>query len=133
MPTYRHIEVRPIAGALGAEIANVDLAALDDESFEEIRWALLQHLVLFFREQRLSVEAQKAFAARFGPLYVHPYVAALAGHPEVIEIVKERADRENFGGVWHADLTYLDEPMLGAVLYAREVPPHGGDTLFANM
>lgn len=130
--TYRHIEVRPIAGALGAEVDNVDLAELDEESFVEIRRAFLQHLVLFFREQELSVEAQKAFGERFGPLYVHPYVAPLAGHPEVVEVVKDRDDRKNFGGSWHAVLTYLEKPMFGAVLYALEVPPQGGDTLFVN-
>ena len=130
--TYRHIEVRPIAGALGAEVDNVDLAELDDESFVEIRRAFLQHLVLFFRGQELSIEAQKAFGERFGPLFVHPYVEHLAEHPAVIEIVKDRDDRKNFGGSWHADLTYLEKPMRGAVLYALQVPSHGGDTLFAN-
>ncbi|MCH9675550.1 MAG: TauD/TfdA family dioxygenase [Gammaproteobacteria bacterium] len=130
---YRHIEVRPSSGALGAEVGNVDLANLTEESFAEIHHAFLEHLVLFFREQQLTIEAQKAFGQRFGQLYAHPYVAPVAGHPEVIEIVKDRTDRKNFGGAWHADLTYLENPMLGAVLYALEVPPQGGDTLFANM
>ena len=81
-----------IAGALGAEVGKVDLSELDDESFLEIRRALLRHLVLFFREQTLSDESHKAFGRRFGPLFVHPHVAPLAGHPEVIEIVKGRED-----------------------------------------
>ena len=130
---YRRIEVRPLAGALGAEILGADLAALDDATFGEIHQALLDHLVIFFRAQNLSIEAQKAFGERFGPLYVHPYVAPIEGYPEVVEIIKEADDEKNFGGNWHADLTYLEEPMLGAVLYALEVPAHGGDTLFANM
>lgn len=130
---YRHIQVRPLSGALGAEIAGVALESVSDEAFAEIRTALLEHLVLFFRDQALSIDAQKAFGERFGALYIHPYVRAIEGYPDVIEIVKDRDDRKNFGGNWHADLTYLEAPMLGAVLYALEVPPHGGDTLFANM
>jgi len=125
--------VKPLSPALGAEVGGVDLGRLDEESFAEIQGALIEHLVLFFRDQDLSVRAQKGFAARFGPLYAHPYLAPLPGHPGVIEIVKEREDQKNFGGSWHADLTYLERPMLGAVLYALEVPPVGGDTLFANM
>ena len=108
---YSRIDVQPVAGALGAEVGNVDLAALDAETLAEIQRALLEHLVLFFRGQDLSVEAQKAFAMRFGPLHVHPYIASLAGHPEVIEIVKDRDDRKNFGGAWHADLTYMERPI----------------------
>ena len=130
---YHRIDVTPLPGALGAEVHGVDLDALDDETFEEVHQAFLRHLVLFFREQSLSIEAQKAFGQRFGPLYAHPYVKPLPGHPEVVEIIKQPEDRENFGGHWHADLTYLPEPMFGAVLYALEVPPNGGGTLFANM
>jgi taurine dioxygenase len=131
--SYRRIEVARTAGALGAVVCGVDLAALDDETFDEIRRALLDHLVLFFHDQDLSIEAQKAFGQRFGRLHRHPYVAPVEDHPEVIEIVKEPADVKNFGGGWHADLTYLEQPMMGAVLYAQEVPAAGGDTLFANM
>ena len=131
--SYRHIDVHPIAGALGAEVSGVDLASAGEAALREVHEAFLRHQVLFFRGQRLSVGQQKAFAEQFGPLFVHPYVKPLAGHPEVIEIVKEPGDKGNFGGRWHADLTYLPEPMLGAALYALEVPPHGGDTLFASM
>ena len=126
-------EVEPISGALGAEVRGVDLANLDEETFAELRRAWRDHLVLFFREQVLSIEQQVAFARRFGPLHVHPYVVPLDGHPEVIEVVKEPADRGIFGGTWHSDLTYLEKPMMGAVLHALEVPAAGGDTLFANM
>ena len=131
--TYRYIDVQPLPGALGAEVYGVNLGELDDATFEEVHDAFLRHLVLFFHGQSLSIEAQKAFGERFGSLYVHPYVEPLPGYPEVIEIVKQPADHKNFGGSWHADLTYLEEPMFGAVLYALEVPPEGGDTLFANM
>jgi taurine dioxygenase len=131
--TKRQITITPIAGALGAEIGNVDLSALDDESFAQIHQAFLEHLVLFFRDQDLSIEAQRAFGERFSALYVHPYVTSLPGYPDVIQIVKEPEDKKNFGGSWHADLTYLENPTGGAVLYALEVPREGGDTLFANM
>ena len=125
--------VRPLSGALAAEIDGVDLAALDDDGFAKIRHALLDHQVIVFRHQHLTIEQQKAFGRRFGPLYVHPYLTAVSGHPEVVEIVKEPGRAKNFGGSWHADLTYLERPMMGAVLYALDAPPSGGDTLFASM
>lgn len=127
------VTVRPLSGALGAEIGGVDLGHLDDAGFAQIHRALLDHQVIVFRDQDLSIEAQKAFARRFGPLYVHPYLTALPEHPEVVEIVKQPGPQKNFGGSWHADLTYLECPTMGAVLYALDVPPYGGDTLFADM
>lgn len=132
--TFRRIEVNPIAGALGAEIRGVDLGEpLDDDTFAEIHQAFLDHLVIFFRDQQLSPERQKAFGLRFGSLNVHPYVKPLDGHPEVMKIVKEKEDRANFGGGWHSDMSFLDEPCLGTILYALDAPAYGGDTLFANM
>jgi taurine dioxygenase len=134
LPTYRRIEVKPISGALGAEIEGVDLAEpIDDDTFAEIHKAFLDHLVIFFRDQQLTPERQKAFGARFGTLNVHPYVKPLDGHPEVMKIVKEKEDRANFGGGWHSDMTFLAEPPLGTILYAIDTPAFGGDTLFANM
>lgn len=130
---YRHIEVSPIAGALGAEVQGADLRALDDAVFAEIHQAFLAHQVLFFQAQDLSPDDLKALGRRFGDLYCHPYLQPIDGHPEVVRIVKEPGDTLNFGGSWHADLTYLEKPMLGAVLHATEVPRYGGDTLFANM
>ena len=127
------ISIRPLTGALGAEIDGVDLGQMNDDAFSAIHRALLAHQVIVFHDQDLSIEAQKAFASRFGPLFVHPYLNALPDHPEVVEIVKQPGPQKNFGGSWHADLTYLERPMLGAVLYALDAPPHGGDTLFASM
>ena len=131
---YERIQVRPIAGALGAEIGGVDLAQdLDNQTFAEVHQAFLDHLVIFFRDQKLTPEQHKAFARRFGDFDLHDYVGGLEGHPEIIEVVKEADERDlNFGGTWHSDVTYQEKPALGSVLHALEVPPYGGDTLFAN-
>ncbi|MBV9994521.1 MAG: TauD/TfdA family dioxygenase [Caulobacteraceae bacterium] len=125
--------IRRLAGALGAEITGVDLSAeLPAETIAEIRAAFVEHQVIFFRDQSLSPERQAAFGARFGPLNIHPYVAGMAGQPEVMEIVKEPAEKLNFGGGWHSDMSFLPAPSIGSILYAVETPEWGGDTLFAS-
>ncbi|MBI2977454.1 MAG: TauD/TfdA family dioxygenase [Rhodospirillales bacterium] len=126
--------VERIAGALGAEIQGLDLArGLDDETVAFIRNALLDHLVVFFRDQTLTPDAFAAFGRRFGKLARYPFVDGLPGQPEVIEVKKLENERVNFGGVWHSDTAYLEEPPMASMLLALEVPPVGGDTLFANM
>jgi taurine dioxygenase len=126
-------QIRRIAGALGAEISGVDLARdLPEETIAAIRAALVEHQVIFFRDQRLTPAEQVRFGARFGPLNIHPYVAGMAEHPEVMEVVKEPADKVNFGGGWHSDMSFLQRPAIGSILYAVEVPAFGGDTLFAS-
>lgn len=128
------LAVKPIAGALGVEIEGVDLSkGLDDESVAAIRRALLDHLVVFFRDQNLAPAELVAFGRRFGTLARYPFVQGLADLPEVIEVKKLEHERINFGGVWHSDTAYLERPPMGSMLLAREVPPFGGDTLFANM
>ena len=132
--TEASLRVEPVAGALGAQVHGIDLSLpLSDETFAEIRNALHEHLVIFFRDQDLGPEQHYAFAKRFGALMPHPYVQGLAGFPEIIEIVKEPEETRNWGGRWHADLTCMERPPGGAVLYGRELPPVGGDTMFANM
>jgi len=127
------IDVRRVAGALGAEIGGVDLSApLADETIAAIRKALVEHQVIFFRDQTLTPEQQLAFGRRFGPLNIHPYVKGMADHPEVMEIIKEPSDRINFGGGWHSDMSFLEAPSIGSILYAVETPDYGGDTLFAS-
>ncbi|MDP6705320.1 MAG: TauD/TfdA family dioxygenase [Alphaproteobacteria bacterium] len=131
---YRHIEVRPIAGALGAEIGGVDLKApLEDAVFGEIHQAFLEHLVVFFHGADLAPGEQREFAARFGAPNRYPFAQGVDGHPDVIEIVKMEEETENFGGGWHSDTTYLERPPKATCLQAKVVPPVGGDTLFANM
>ena len=131
---YDRIVVQPVTGALGAEILNVDLADdLDNETVSEIFDAFLDHLVLFFHDQQITLEQHKDFARRFGPLHVHPLTAGMPDHPEIVEVVKEADERHNWGSGWHTDLPILEEPPMGSVLYARDVPPFSGDTHFANM
>ena len=133
MSGYRTIEVRRLCGALGAEVHGVDLArALPDESVADIRRAFLDHLVIFFRGQTLTPGEFMAFARRMGEPIEYPFVKGIAGFPEVIEVKKLEHERQNFGGIWHSDTAYLARPPMGSMLLAREVPPHGGDTEFAN-
>jgi alpha-ketoglutarate-dependent taurine dioxygenase len=128
------IEVRPVAGAIGAEIFGVDLSCdLPTETIGAIRRALLDHLVIFFRNQELSPAQFLTFANHFGEPIEYPFVRGLNGFPMITPVVKLEHETVNFGGVWHADTTYLAEPPMATMLYAREVPPYGGDTLFANM
>ena len=131
---YETIRVAPIAGALGAEISGVDLAQpLDPAEIAEIRHAFHDYLVIFFRDQRLDPDTLLAFARHFGPIGRYPFLEDMEGHPGISEIIKEAHDENNFGGLWHSDTTYLPTPPLGSLLYARETPPFGGDTQFANM
>ena len=132
-PSYRTIEVRRVAGALGAEVHGVDLSRLPGKDvIAEIRRAYLEHLVIFFRGQDLSLEAYMAFARAMGTPVEYPFVKGLPDFPQVIEVKKLEHEKSNFGGVWHSDTAYLDQPPMGSMLLAREVPPFGGDTLFAN-
>lgn len=127
------ITIHKVAGALGAEIGGVDLSGpLADETIAAIRRALVEHQVIFFRDQSLTPEQQLAFGRRFGPLNIHPYVAGMDDHPEVMEIIKEPTDRINFGGGWHSDMSFLETPSIGSILYAVVLPDWGGDTLFAS-
>ena len=127
------LQLRRTSGALGAEISGVDLSQeLPDDTIAAIRQALVEHQVIFFRDQDLTPARQVAFGRRFGPLNIHPYVQGMAGQPEVMEIVKEPSDRINFGGGWHSDMSFLETPAIGSILYAVELPEWGGDTLFAS-
>jgi taurine dioxygenase len=126
-------EIVPIAGALGAEIHGIDLSRpLTPATAAQLRQALLDHLVIFFRDQELTSERYMAFARMFGTPVEYPLLPGIAGHPMITEIAKQEHERNNFGGIWHADTTYLDCPPMGSILYALEVPPYGGDTMFAN-
>lgn len=127
------ITIQKIAGAIGAEIGGVDLRReLSDETIAEIRRAWLDHVVIFFRDQEVTSAQYLAFAERFGAPVEYPFIQGLDGFPVITPVIKLEHERVNFGGMWHSDTTYLDVPPMGTFLLARELPPHGGDTLFAN-
>jgi taurine dioxygenase len=126
------LEVRPISGALGAEVSGVDLGRLDDTTLAGVRRALLDHGVIFFRDQRLDAEQHKALARRFGDIFVHPNYAGTQADPEVVMIRREPGDTKIVGEDWHTDTTMMPEPPMGAILFAIETPPYGGDTLFSS-
>jgi taurine dioxygenase len=129
----RAIGVHKSAGALGAEIDGIDLARdLDDDTVAELRSIWLDHGVLFFRKQNLSSVEFLAFAKKFGEPVEYPFVKGLEGFPLIIPVVKLEHERNNFGGIWHSDTAYLESPPMASMLVAREVPPFGGDTLFAS-
>jgi taurine dioxygenase len=124
------MEVRRIAGALGAEILGVDLSKGIPAA--QVRKAFLEHQVIFFRDQKLDPAQFMAFARTMGKPVPYPFVPGIEGFAEVIEVKKLEHERHNFGGIWHSDTAYLDEPPMGSMLIAREIPPYGGDTLFAS-
>jgi taurine dioxygenase len=127
------LEVHPISAALGAELSGVELAEeLDDATVAAIREALLAHCVIFFREQELNVEQHKRLARKFGEIFIHPNFQGLGADPEIVELVRNPGDTRTVGDEWHTDTTMMPEPPMGAILYGIEVPPHGGDTCFAN-
>ena len=134
------IAIQPLTPTIGALISGIDLREpVDDDSFEKIHGALMEHLVIFFRDQDLTPDQHKAFGRRFGKFHIHPLVGKVAseagvvdGHPEIIVLENDRttkiaADR------WHCDVSYDLKPPMGSILHAKVVPPVGGDTLFANM
>src|SRR2546421_12105179 len=128
------LDIRPIAGALGAEILGLDLAHdVSDDTIAAIRAAWLEHLVVFFRDQRLEPAQLLSVARRFGEPVEYPFVKGLDGFPQITPVIKLEHETVNFGGLWHSDTAYLDKPPMATMLIARETPPRGGDTLFANM
>src|SRR6185503_1726421 len=132
---YGHVRVSRLAGACGAVVSEVDLAEdLPDATVAEIRRALLDHHVIFFRDQDLQPERLVAFTHRFGPPSPVPFVQPIPEHPEVIAVVREASETHGytFGGLWHSDFSFLPDPPSASILHALEVPPYGGDTIFAS-
>jgi len=128
------IQVRPSSGAAGAEIAGLDLSEpLTPQARDLVRRTLADRGVVFFRGQSLTPEQHIGLARQFGDINVNRFFAHPDGYPEIALVVKEPDQKKNIGGGWHTDHSYDQSPALGSILYAREVPPAGGDTLFANM
>lgn len=131
--TVTELDIRPIAGALGAEIHDVDLSKpLSSSTITSIRQALHDHLVIFFQSQSLDPKQYLSFTSHFGKPVEYPFVKGIDGYPEIINVLKREHEVTNFGGIWHSDTSYFPSPPMGSVLLALEVPPYGGDTLFAN-
>lgn len=132
--SHQNIEVTPLTGAMGAELRGVDLSQnMDDDTFGSIHKALLDHGVVFFRDQVITPAQQLAFARRWGEIHYHPHMPCIPDHQGIIEIVKKEDDTVVFGEDWHTDQMFTPTPARVTMLYAKQVPPVGGDTLFANL
>jgi taurine dioxygenase len=133
MTVMQKLEVKPLAGAIGAEILGVDLLnEMSPDLAQQIREIWLEYGVVFFRDQDLSPAQFQAFAEQFGEIIEYPFVKGLADYPMIIPVMKLPHERHNFGGIWHTDTAYLQQPPMATMLIAREIPPKGGDTLFAS-
>jgi taurine dioxygenase len=127
------LHVEPLGPAIGALVRGVDLSRpLPDAAVASIRKALLRHQVLFFEDQVLTPEEQRDLAARFGSLHVHPIYPHVRGVPEIL-LLDNHAGNPTDNDTWHTDVTFIETPPLGSILYARELPPTGGDTLWSSM
>lgn len=133
MTTTVQLDCRPLTPHLGAEVLGVDLAHLDEETFAAVRQAFWDHSVLVFRDQHMDLEEQMAFGSRFGPLHVHPASPAVEGHREVMLIHADEKSTKVAGNGWHTDVSCDERPPLATILRMEQVPPAGGDTLFASM
>ena len=132
--TYQAIQVEKLTPHVGGEISGVDLSQpLDERTFKEIHDALIDNGVIFFRDQTLTPEQHKAFGRLFGELHVHPAAPAVEGHQEILLIHADEKSKRVAGEDWHSDVSCEPEPPLGSILYMHELPPVGGDTLFASM
>ena len=126
-----HIE--PISGHIGAIITDIDLAGgLTTTEVAELRSAWLEHLVIFIRGQHISPAQQMAFAHQLGEPDTYPFLKGLPDYPQITEVLKREDEKVNFGGVWHTDTIYKEKPPMATMLYAIDIPPTGGDTLFTN-
>ena len=134
------MKVTALARSMGAEITNIDLAdcfdhstnRMDNAVVKEIRSAWLEHHLVVVREHAISPAQQLSFAEALGEPDIYPFLQGLKGFPMITEVLKKETETVNFGGVWHSDTTYKPCPPMATLLYAKELPPLGGDTLFAN-
>lgn len=130
---YQLLDVRPVSGSLGAEIFGVNLAELTDDAFGEIYRAFVEYQAIIFRDQALTTDQYLAFGKRWGDIQLYPYAKGLQSHPEILEVLRTEEDAVAFGNVWHFDGSNYTAPPKATMLYALELPPAGGDTMFANM
>ena len=127
------MDIRLLSGALGAEIEGIDLKDSSKENFKVINSLLLEHKVIFFRNQKIMPEEQLALAKRFGPLETHAYVKGRDKYPEIVRIIKDPNEKNQWGENWHSDVSYNIKPTKVVILRSIKIPPVGGDTMFSNM
>ncbi len=127
------MEVKLLSGALGAEVDGINLKNSSKENWEVINKLMLEHKVIFFRNQDITCEEQINLAKKFGPLEKHVYVKSLKGYPEIIRIIKGADEKHQWGETWHTDVSYNPKPTKVIILRSRKIPPVGGDTMFSNM
>ena len=127
------MDIKLLSGALGAEITGINLKDSSDENFITINELLLEHKVLFFRNQEITTEEHKALAKKFGPLEKHAYVKGRKNHPEIVRIIKDANEKNQWGENWHSDVSYNSKPTKAVILRSIKIPPVGGDTCFSNM
>ena len=127
------MEVKLLSGALGAEIRGINLKDSSKENWEVINKLMLEHKVLFFRDQDITCDEQINLAKKFGPLEKHVYVKSLKDYPEIIRIIKGADEKHQWGETWHTDVSYNPKPTKVIILRSRKIPPVGGDTMFSNM
>jgi len=127
------MEIKLLSGALGAEISGLDLKDTSDKNFKKINDLLLEHKVIFFRDQKITTEEHVALAEKFGPLEIHAYVKGLDKYPEIVRIIKAEDEKNQWGENWHSDVSYNVKPTKAVILKSIKIPPVGGDTCFANM
>jgi len=127
------MDIRLLSGALGAEVEGIDLKDSSKENFKVINNLLLEHKVIFFRNQKITPEEQLALAKRFGPLETHAYVKGRDKYPEIVRIIKDPNEKNQWGENWHSDVSYNIKPTKAVILRSIKIPPVGGDTMFSNM
>ena len=127
------MDIKLLSGALGAEVEGIDLKDSSKENFKVINNLLLEHKVIFFRNQKITPEEQLSLAKLFGPLETHAYVKGRDKYPEIVRIIKDPNEKNQWGENWHSDVSYNVKPTKAVILRSIKVPPVGGDTMFSNM
>ena len=127
------MNIKLLSGALGAEVNGINLKDSSDKNFKIINDLLLEHKVIFFRNQKITAEEHKTLAGKFGPLEKHAYVKGRENHPEIVRIIKDPNEKNQWGENWHSDVSYNLKPTKAVILKSIKIPPVGGDTVFSNM
>lgn len=130
---YNRFKIQPLTPAVGAEILDVDVKSIDDDTLADVMTAFAEFGVIFFRDQELTEAQHIAFAERIGTININRFFSRVDGYPMIAEVLKEATDKRNIGSSWHSDHSYDKQPAMGSILYAKQIPPIGGDTLFASM